>query len=112
MTKQFCLYAFLILFFASITLQFVRLKMRKRVVQMAEPYIRGTAIHHDWNKAGEGLRSVFADMKRMGIVKRSTGHFPDPVLIQLRTYRIFSAIELITTVSMLMVAAFGYKFCA
>lgn len=112
MTKQFCLYAFLILFFASITLQFVRLKMRKRIVQMAEQHFLGTAIQHEWNKAGEGLRSVFADMKRMGIVKNSTGHLPVPLLTRLRNYRILSAIELTTTVSMLLVAALGYKFCA
>ena len=79
---------------------------------MAEQYLRETEVYGHWIKTGEGLRSIFADMKRMGIVKKSTRHLPEPVLTRLRNYRILSAIELITTVSMLLVAGFGYKFCA
>jgi len=111
MPKQICLYALLILFIASLTLQFIRVRLRKKIVQGSEKYIPGTGIEYEWSKADEGLRAIFADMKRMNLLKNSTGHLPGHIHTSLRNFRILNAVELTTTLSLILLAAFGYKIC-
>ena len=111
MSKHFCLYGFLILFVASLTLQYFRARMRKTIICMAEQYIDGKEFENAWKKAGEGHRTIFKDLLRMRLVKKSTSRLPGHMLNHLRKFRILSTVELTTTISMLLVAAFAYKIC-
>ena len=112
MSKHFCLYGFLILFVASITLQFIRARLRKKIIKMAEQYVPGKEFENEWKKAGNGLGAIFGDLRRMRLLRNSVSHLPSHILNSLRRFRILSAVELTTTISMLLVAVFAYKICS
>ncbi len=86
--------------------------MRKQIIDISEQFVLGTSIEGAWKKANEGFGRVFRDFKKMRLVNKSTGYLPDHILVRLQKFRILCAIEQVTTISMLLAAAFAYKFCS
>jgi len=111
MSKHICLYGFLILFVASLSLQYVRARLRKKIIRKAEEYVPGQHFENEWKNAGVGPGAIFGDLKRMRLLKNSSSHLPGHFLIPLRRFRVLSAVELTTTILMLLVAIFAYKIC-
>jgi len=111
MSKHICLYAILLLFVASLSLQYFRIRMRKQLIDITEQFVLGKAFEDDWKKAGEGFGAVFKDFKRMRVVKKSTSYLPDHILERLQKFKILCTVEQATTISTLLTAAFAYKFC-
>ena len=111
MSKQFCLYVFLVLFIASLTMQFFRAKLRKKINQLSEHHIQGTDFEYRWERAGNGLGMIFEDFNKMKLVKEFSSRLPGHLLRELRRFKILSSVELATTVSMLLTAAFAYLIC-
>jgi len=111
MSKHFCLYAILLLFAVSLSLQYFRIMQRKRIIKMSEKYISGRSFENDWNTAGKGFASIFKDYNRMRMVKKFAGQLPDEILHRLRKFRILCTVEQVTTLTTLLIAAFAYRIC-
>jgi len=111
MSKHACLYGILLLFGVSFSLQFFRIKMRKKIIDMTEPLVPGKAFEDDWKNAGEGIGAVFRDFRKMRLVKKFAGLLPGQILAQLQNFKILCTIELATTLGTLFAAAFAYKIC-
>lgn len=111
MSKHVCLYGFLVLFIASLSMQFLRAKMRKKIVRQYNPSVHGTEFEAAWEAAGKGLGIVFHDSNKMRLLKKNSHQLPNDILEQIRKFKILSAVELTTTISMLLVAAFAYLIC-
>jgi hypothetical protein len=110
-SKQFCLYGFLILFIASLSMQFFRAKLRKKIIRQSEHLSHGTAFEYEWEGAGRGLGMIFEDFNKMKLLKKYSRHLPNEILREIRKFRILSSVELATTISMLLTAAFAYTIC-
>lgn len=112
MSKYFCLYLFLILFVASLSLQFFRAKLRKKIIRKSESSIQGAGFENAWEVAGKGLGIVFHDFRKMNLLKKHSNRLPSDILQELRKFKILSSVELTVTISMLLTAAFAYLICS
>ena len=111
MSKYFCLYLFLSLFIASLSMQFFREKLRKKINQLSARHMRGTEFEGRWEAAGRGLGWIFEDFNKMKLVKAFSNRLPSDILKELRKFKILNSVELATTVTMLLTAAFAYLVC-
>ena len=61
--------------------------------------------------AGKGLGWIFEDFNKMKLVKAFSNRLPSDILKELRKFKILNSVELATTVTMLLTAAFAYLVC-
>lgn len=111
MSKQFCLYGFLFLFIASLSMQYYRARLRKKIVQMVDP--AGLAIddQYKWHSVDNSFDFLFKDFRKLRIVKRNSKELSNEIRDKLGYYRRFSRLELFVTVSMLFFATFAFYIC-
>ena len=106
-----CAIIFLGLLLASILMQFVRAKKRKKLVQQVDQDLFSTEDQQLWNSLNSGINFMFKDFRKLQIVKRNVNLMPDNFVIALDRYKLFSRFEALVTVSMLLFGAFAYNFC-
>ena len=111
MSQNICLFGFMILLVASVGLQFLRVKLRRRIVTLSGPAIREAGIGSEWADAERGLGLILGDLRRMKLVRKHSGLLPAEISALLKRLRWLSSIELTVTIVMLLFALFAYRFC-
>ena len=112
MQKHICLNAFLTLFFISLLLQFLRVRLRKRIVTNVEALDKESDFQIAWEKAKSGFWLFARDLSRMRLVRKYAHRMPKNINTQLGLFRRLNTFELIITIGMLLTAAVGYRFCS
>lgn len=111
MSKHICLYGFMVLLIASVGLQFLRVKLRRRIVTLSGPVIREAGIGIEWANAEQGLGMVLGDSRKMKLVRKHSVLLPAEISDLLKRFTWLSSIELTVTLAMLLFALFAYQIC-
>lgn len=111
MNSSHCLLIFLILFLASVSMQFVRAKKRQRLVREFDHALLSAADLEKWNSINDSLDFMFKDFRKLQLIKKSRHQLPTNYGVELDRYKVLSRLETVVTISMLLFAAFGYYIC-
>ena len=111
MNSSYCLLTFLILFLASVSMQFVRAKKRQRLVRQCDHAWLSATDLEKWNSINASLDLMFKDFRKLQIIKKNRQQFPRAYSNELDRYKLLSRLEAVVTVSMLLFAAFAIYVC-
>ena len=111
MSKHICLYGFMVLLAASVGLQFLRVKLRRRIVTLSGPVIQEVGIGPEWTDAERGLGLILSDSRKMKLVRKHLALLPAEIADLLKRFRWLNSIELTVTLAMLLFALFAYLIC-
>ncbi len=106
-----CLVAFIGLFIASMVMQFIRARKRKKIVQMVDPTALAIDDQYKWNSLEKGFDFMFKDFRKLQIVKRNSAGLSTEIRTRLDHYRRFSRLEILVTTSMLLFASIAFYIC-
>jgi hypothetical protein len=106
-----CLVAFIGLFIASMVMQFIRARKRKKIVQMVDPTALAIDDQYKWNSLEKGFDFMFKDFRKLQIVKRNSAELSTEIRTRLDHYRRFSRLEILVTTSMLLFASIAFYIC-
>jgi hypothetical protein len=106
-----CIIIFLCLFIASMLMQWVRAKARKKLVSQADPAVLPSKDHEKWLAIANGLDFMFKDFRKLQIAKRNLDRFPREFISGYRHYCVLSRIEMTVTITMLLFAVTAYRLC-
>jgi hypothetical protein len=101
-----CLLVFLGLFAASITMQWVRARKRRRLVWSVDPAFLAAADQEKWFSVERSF-----DFMKLQLVKKNLDQLSGEIKAEYVRYRRFSRAEILVTVSMLTFAATAYRIC-
>ena len=113
MSKQtlVCLLVFLGLFAASVTMQWVRARKRRRLVWSVDPAFLAAADQEKWFSVERSFDFMFKDFRKLQLVKKNLDQLSGEIKAEYVRYRRFSRAEILVTVSMLAFAATAYRIC-
>ena len=108
---NFCVIVFLVLFAASVVMQFIRAKKRQRLVRIVDPSIFDSAGQSKWRSLENSFDFLLKDFRMLQVVKKNSDKLPENLRLLLDRYRRFSRAEILVTLSMLLFASTAYLFC-
>lgn len=106
-----CALVFLTLLVASMLMQFVRARKRKRLVLQVNHALLSAEDQERWNSVNRSFDFMFKDFRKLQIMKKNAQQLPDGLVRELDRYRLFSKFELLVTASMLLFGVSAYSFC-
>jgi len=106
-----CLLVFLGLFAASVTMQWVRARKRRRLVWSVDPALLVAADQEKWLSVERSFDFMFKDFRKLQLVKKNLDQLSGECKTEYNRYRRFSRAEILVTVSMLAFAATAYRIC-
>lgn len=106
-----CVAVFLGLLLASMLMQWVRAKMRKKLIQLVDPALLIPIDQEKWISVEKSFDFMFKDFRKLQIVKKNVGRLSGDFQVKLNHYRIFSRTEIFVTVSMLLFGSIAFLFC-
>lgn len=92
-------------------MQYFRSRKRERLVSRMDPSQLSANDQFRWHEISNSFDSLFKDFPKLRILKKYEQELPADVSTKLNRYKLFSNLELVVTISMLLFAAFAYKFC-
>ena len=106
-----CVVVFLLLLIASILMQWVRARSRKKLVQSANIGLLGVEDQQKWLSIQNSFDPMFKDFRKLQVFKRNISKYSNEVISRFKRYRSISRLELTVTVTMLIFGSTAYLFC-
>ena len=106
-----CVIILLALWLASVVMQFIRAKKRKRLVRQADRSLLSPHDQEKWRSVEVSFDPMFKDFRKLRIFKKYIEQSPDDFKTEFARYKIFSRAETTVTVSMLLYAVSAFYIC-
>jgi hypothetical protein len=106
-----CIVIFLALLIASMVMQWVRARARKKLVLLANPVLLASGDQDKWHSIDKSFDFMFKDFRKLQIAKRNLFKFPQDFQSSYQRYRIISRLEISITSIMLIFGATAFLFC-
>jgi len=107
-----CLFVFLALLAASLLMQWFRARKRRKLVRSVNPEHFGASDQEKWRSVEDSFDFMFKDFRKLQLLKKNLGRFSSELNAEFSRYRIFSRIEMVITLSMLLFAATAFLICS
>ncbi len=106
-----CVVIFLALLVASVSLQWVRARHRKKLVQSSNIGVLDPGDQQKWLSIQNSLDPIFKDFRFLQIFKRNLSKYSSESITSYRRYRSISRLEMTVTATMLIFGATAYLYC-
>lgn len=106
-----CVLIFLALFIASVLMQWVKARRRKKLVQTSDIGVLGPKDQQKWLSIQNSFDPIFKDFRKLRIFKRNLSKYQSNEISKYKRYRTISRLEMTVTASMLIFGATAYLYC-
>ena len=106
-----CVWIFLALLAASLSMQWIRAKKRQQLVRSAAPARLSPEYRDQWGRIDRGFDPLFKDFRKLQILKKNLAHFPSEIGAAWRQYRRTSRLEMAVTAAMILFALSAFRVC-
>ena len=106
-----CVVVFLVLFAASVVMQFIRAKKRQNLVRIVDASYFDHDSQSKWQSLEGSLDFLLKDFRKLQVVKKNSDRLPENLQVLLNRYRHFSRAEMLVTGSMLLFGITAHLWC-
>ena len=107
-----CVWIFLALLVASLSMQWIRAKKRRRLVRSVDPSALGSTDHGRWDRIERSFDPLFKDFRKLQLLKKNLAKYPAELGEAWRRYRRISRFEIAVTAAMILFALIAFRICA
>lgn len=106
-----CVVIFLALLIASMLMQWVRARNRKKLVQSSDIGVLDSKDQQKWLSIQNSPDPIFKDFRLLQIFKRNLSKYSRDLITNYKRYRSISRLEMTVTATMLIFGATAYLYC-
>jgi hypothetical protein len=111
MAKNYCAILILVLILASIIMQFVRARKRQGLVRQVVGSRMPEEARQRLSRVDRSFDPLFKDYRKLRVIRNHTNLLTKSCRKEYETYRNYSRVEILVTVSMLLFCVFAFKVC-